>query len=99
MQKNGVTNVEIVASDGLSSIPNEIKFDVVVSNPPTHQPKETIIEFIEGAYRLLRNGGTLYLVTERRIKPMIEQEVKKVFGCYDLLDSNVQYALSYAQKM
>src|SRR3989344_3993019 len=65
---NNIKNVEVIASDGFKQVP-EVEFDVVVSNPPSHMPKETIIEFIEGAHKRLRKGGKLYFVNEKRIKP------------------------------
>lgn len=92
---NKISNVQIVASDGFEELPN-IQFDVVVSNPPSHLPKETIIEFIEGARQHLTKGGKLYFVDEKRIKPMIKREFERVFGNYELLSQNSVYVVSAA---
>jgi 16S rRNA (guanine1207-N2)-methyltransferase len=95
---NGISNVEVMASDGFEDIPTDIIFDVILSNPPSHQPKETVIEFIEMAKMRLKNKGKMYFVTEKRIRPMIKREFERVFGNYELLCTDKQYAISLAVK-
>jgi len=95
---NHIENVVIVASDGFANLPLGLKCELVVSNPPSHTPKETIIEFIEGAKDRLSKGGKLYFVTERRIAPMVKREFEKVFGDYEVVGTKLQYCLSLAQK-
>ena len=97
-QLNQIKNVEIVASDGYANLPKDLKCDLIVSNPPSHTPKETIIEFIEGAKNRLNEGGKLYFVTEKRISPMIKREFVRVFGNHETVNSKLQYVLSMAIK-
>jgi 16S rRNA (guanine1207-N2)-methyltransferase len=94
---NDIKNVKVIASDGFKKVP-EIEFDVVVSNPPSHMPKETIIEFIEEAHRRLCKGGRLYFVNERRIRSMIQREFERVFGNYARVAADSQYIVSMATK-
>ena len=95
---NSISNVEILLSDGFKNVSKELKFDVVLSNPPSHMPKETIIEFIEGSRKYLKKGGKLYFVTEKRIRPMIEREFLKEFHNYELIKSDSTYAISFASQ-
>lgn len=95
---NGLKNVEIIASDGFEEVPKEIQFDVVVSNPPTHQPKEALVGFIHDAYTRLNAGGRLYFVTEKRISPMIRREVERVFDNYKSVASGHEFIVCEAIK-
>lgn len=94
---NTIENVEILASDGFEGIP-DITFDVIVSNPPSHLPKETIREFVEGAVKQLKKGGRVYFVTEKRIQPMVQREFERVFGNYGDVASRDRYVVSVAHR-
>ena len=39
---NGITNATVVLGDGTSDLPPKSRFDVVVSNPPTHSGREVL---------------------------------------------------------
>ncbi|RJP47489.1 MAG: class I SAM-dependent methyltransferase [Armatimonadetes bacterium] len=95
---NGIPNVEVVDSDGFENVPSDMIFNVILSNPPSHQPKETVIEFIEQAKMRLKDKGKIYFVTENRIRPMIKREFERVFENYELLATSKQYAISLAVK-
>ena len=92
---NKIENVEIIASDGFEEL-STMCFDVVLSNPPSHLPKETMIEFIEGAKENLNKGGKLYFVNEKRIQPLVKREFRRVFGNYEWVTQNPQYIVSTA---
>ena len=96
-ENNHIHNVEVLASDGFSRLSQNLSFNVVVSNPPSHTPKETLIEFVEGAKDRLDQGGRIYFVTERRIVPLVKREFIRVFGNHSILCSEGQYSLSSAQ--
>ncbi|MFD1429306.1 class I SAM-dependent methyltransferase [Lacticaseibacillus mingshuiensis] len=74
--RNGVAP-RILKSDGFSALGGEV-FDVVLSNPPYHTDFSVAKGFIEGAYRQLAVGGTLYMVTKRRL--WYENKIRAVFG-------------------
>ena len=94
---NNLHNIEVMASDGFESSSGVI-FDVVVSHPPTHLPKEIILEFIEGSHRQLRDGGCLYFVTEQRVKSFIKREFLAAFGNYAEVAKGTQHVVSLAIK-
>jgi 16S rRNA (guanine1207-N2)-methyltransferase len=78
LELNGVTNAEVILGDGLHDLPPKARFDVVVSNPPTHSGREVLDDFVAGAYRVLKPRGQLYLVINRLLS--LKREVERVFG-------------------
>lgn len=95
---NKINNISVMASDGFKNLPKDLKCNLVVANPPSHTPKEIIIEFVEGAERHLNMGGKLYFVTENRIVPMIRKEFERIFGNYERVIGKHQYTLSATYK-
>ncbi len=93
---NGITNVEIKASDGFEELDN-MQFDVILSNPPNHSPKDTFVEFFEGAKKHLKKNGKLFFVTENRLKPMVKRELERIFGNFEKVASNSEYIIGYSE--
>jgi len=58
---NEVEDYEIKNCDCLDGFKHE-KFDVIVSNPPTHQGKGVTDEMFKNSYKCLRENGSLYIV-------------------------------------
>lgn len=92
---NNINNVEIIPSDGFDELKG-ITFDVILSNPPSHTPKETIRELLNGAREQLNPNGKLFFVVERRIKPMYKREVEKAFGDYEEISSGANHVVLLA---
>jgi 16S rRNA (guanine1207-N2)-methyltransferase len=78
LARNGVTNAEVVLGDCVADLPPKSRFDVVASNPPTHDGREVLAEFVAGAYRVLRPRGRLYMVVNRLLS--LRREVERTFG-------------------
>ena len=70
----GLTNYKTVAAARLDGLP-ESAFDVALANPPYYAQQSIARLFVEGARRLLRPGGRLYLVTRQAdlIKPIVHE--------------------------
>jgi len=68
---NGVTNGEVHLSDGTATL-RDVRFDVVVTNPPFHQERRTDYnvahQFIRDAANVLQRRGRLYVVANRFIR-------------------------------
>lgn len=77
-KKNNIRNVTVELGDVTKDIPADKKFDVVVSNPPTHQGKEVVKEFIEGSYEVLKKGGSVFFVVNRM--ESVLKRLREVFG-------------------
>jgi 16S rRNA (guanine1207-N2)-methyltransferase len=73
----GLTNYHTVAAARLEGLPGSA-FDVALANPPYYAQQSIARLFVEGAGRLLRPGGRLYLVT--RQADLIEPIVHEHFG-------------------
>jgi 16S rRNA G1207 methylase RsmC len=73
----GLTNDTTVVAARLDGLP-ESAFDVALANPPYYAQQSIARLFVEGARRLLRPGGRLYLVT--RQAHLIEPIVHEHFG-------------------
>ena len=78
---NGVTNAEVHLSDGVAAV-RAVRFDVVVTNPPFHQERQTDYnvshQFIRQAASVLRRRGRLYVVANRFIR--YEQQMSEHFN-------------------
>lgn len=89
---NEVENIETRLSDGFENL-EEINFDAILSNPPSHSSNETLIDFIEDSRKHLKNGGKLYFVVEKRISPFIKRELKRVFNNYKIVSLSPKHTL------
>lgn len=79
-------------SDGFENL-GKIKFDVICSNPPSHSANETLIEFMEGSKKHLKNKGKLYFVVEKRISLFIKRELNRIFNNYELMGLSPKHIL------
>jgi 16S rRNA (guanine1207-N2)-methyltransferase len=78
LELNGVENAEVVLGDGAHDLPPKTRFDVILSNPPTHSGREVLDDLVASAYKALRPRGQLYLVINRLLS--LRREVESVFG-------------------
>jgi len=74
LENNNIEKYQIENRDCLNGFKDK-KFDVIVSNPPTHQGEGVTDEMFKQCYNLLKGGGTLYLVYNQNMnyKPKLEQ--------------------------
>lgn len=77
-RRNNINNVKVILSDVIADLPKNLKFDLVVSNPPTHQGREVLEQFIKGARSVLIKKGTVYFVVNRMTSVM--KIMAKVFN-------------------
>ena len=75
---NGIENADVVLGDGFRDLPPKARYDVIVSNPPTHSGREVLDEMVAGAYKALKPRGQLFLVINRLLS--LRREVERVFG-------------------
>ena len=78
LETNGVENADVVLGDGVHDLPPKTRFDVILSNPPTHSGREVLDGLVASAYKALRPRGRLYLVINRLLS--LRREVDSVFG-------------------
>ena len=76
MKLNDVSDFYLKHSDCLDGFKNE-RFDLVVSNPPTHQGRMVTTEMFEESYQVLNKTGKLVIVYNGNMK--FEDQLKDIF--------------------
>ncbi len=91
-QQSGLTNVQVLPSDGTQAVQAQ-RFDLVVTNPPFHlggiQTTEIAERFIRGAAQVLRPRGRFYLVANRFLK--YEPIMRACFKTVEEVGGNTRY--------
>ena len=91
IKKNNVT-AKIIESDGFSSISQEEKFDVIVTNPPIRAGKQVIYKMYEDSFTHLNEGGILYLVINKKHgAPSTMSFLNELFGNCEVLDKKAGF--------
>ena len=92
VEQSGLTNVQVLASDGTQAVKAQ-RFDLVVTNPPFHLGGIQTIEigerFIREAAQVLRPRGRLYLVANRFLK--YERTLRACFQTVEEVGGNTRY--------
>ena len=76
-ERNGVSGVKAVVSDGLKQV-DAAGFDMILSNPPYQTDFKVAKSFIEKGFNRLKIGGTILMVTKRR--DWYRNKIAAVFG-------------------
>ena len=76
-ERNGVSGVHIVLSDGFRTL-DEAVFDLILSNPPYQSDFSVAKHFIEKGFNRLRIGGSMVMVTKRL--EWYRNKLRAVFG-------------------
>ena len=95
-KRNELNNVTVLLSDVTSGLPADVKFDVVISNPPTHQGREVVVQFIQEAHKVLKTGGVAYFVVNRMASVL--DRMKEVFGNSEKIGRREGYIVFKAVK-
>lgn len=93
---NGVENAHVVLSDVTLDLPEGLRFDLVLSNPPTHSGKEVLQSFVGESYDLLRPGGSLYVVVNRLLS--IKDMMQGIFGTVEQVERRKGFIVLHSQK-
>jgi 16S rRNA (guanine1207-N2)-methyltransferase len=86
----GLTSFQALASSNVEVLPDE-DFDVILANPPYYAQQSIAPMFVEQAWRLLRPGGRLYLVTKQ--PDTIGSMVIEVFGDVEAAERRCYHVL------
>jgi len=96
---NGVQNVRIYESDGLTDV-TENEFAAILTNPPIRAGKETIFRFYQDAYAKLRVGGELWVVIQKKQgAPSTFDKLEEIFGQVEVVDKVKGYWIIRANKV
>ena|SRR3989344_3809700 len=94
---NNIGNFRVIASNGFESAGDE-KFDLIVSNLPTHTANDMIEWLISETEKHLNPGGELWVVNVNAVKRFIESKLNKTFGNYELVIRNSTHAVAKSRK-
>ena len=96
---NGVENVSVYESDGLSNVKQE-GFGAILTNPPIRAGKETIFRFYEEAYAKLADSGSLWVVIQKKQgAPSTQEKLQGLFGDVRVADKKKGYFIFEARKV
>lgn len=92
---NDVDKRKIVTDDCLESF-RDIKFNKILTNPPTHSGSDVIQEIFTESYKRLVKGGYLYLVYNEILN--YESQLKGLFGEAEILKNKNKFKIVRAKK-
>jgi len=95
---NNLSNAKAYFSDAFLQVPNEVKFDQVISNLPAKVGREQLSIILYDAFDALKPGGKITVVTIKGLKDFIKNNFKSVFGNYKKLKQGQKYIVSQATK-
>jgi 16S rRNA (guanine1207-N2)-methyltransferase len=88
--RRNVQDIPFFVSDGWQGLPNDRRYDLIISNPPLHRGKaedrETLSSLISGAKSRLYRQGSLVLVVRRQLP--VQRQLEEHFHRVDLLKKN-----------
>lgn len=94
-KRNNAKASDFVHCDCLEEFSSE-SFDLIVSNPPTHQGSSITDEMFEGSFRKLRPGGRLVIVYNRNMNFRVQLE--EIFDSTEVLDDQDNFRVLKASK-
>lgn len=93
---NDLSNCKIYLSNGLSHVPANTKFNLIVSNLPAKPGKELYEKMLDDCLLHLNPGGRIYFVTIAGLREYIKRTFKEKFGNYKKLKEAKGYTCALA---
>lgn len=95
---NHIENVAIYESNIYEDV-NETAYAAILSNPPIRAGKKVVHTILSDAYPLLKVGGTLTVVIQKKQgAPSAEKKMKEVFGNCEILTKDKGYYILQSVK-
>ena len=96
-ERNRITNIEALLSDGLEALEGR-RFDLVASNLPAKVGNEAYTILLHDAERALRPGGRIVVVTISGLRRFIERAFLEAFGNYEKVKQGRTHTVSMATR-
>ncbi|NLY79468.1 MAG: class I SAM-dependent methyltransferase [Lysinibacillus sp.] len=97
-ERNGIQNVRVFQSDGVSKV-EEVPVAAVLTNPPIRAGKETIFKIYDGAYDVLCSGGELWIVIQKKQgAPSTLRYLEEKFRNVEVVEKKKGYWIIKAEK-
>lgn len=94
---NGIDNVDIFLSDGLSHV-RQRDFTLAVTNLPAKTSKEHYYLFFHDIREALQPGGRFYVVVISGLRQFIARSFEEVFGNHTKIKQGQHYTVAMAVK-
>jgi 16S rRNA (guanine1207-N2)-methyltransferase len=95
---NGIQNVRIYESDGLSAV-QTANFAAILTNPPIRAGKETIFRFYKESHENLVSKGELWVVIQKKQgAPSTFSYLEEIFGQVEIVEKVKGYWILKATK-
>lgn len=94
--RNGLSNATAYLSNGLSHVPADVKFSLIVSNLPAKVGNEFFQIMFHDARRQMKPGGRIVVVTINGLRGFIKRSFTEVFGNYTKIKQGKSYTISMA---
>lgn len=96
---NTIDNLSVLLSHGFDEVDKNLKFNLIVSNPPTHRGREVVEDMIAQSFYRLQEDGVILIVVEARLKPWVSKQLNKVFGDYKIVSRSNKHVVLMATKI
>lgn len=98
IHKNDLKNARAYLSNGFSHVPQDQKFDLIISNLPAKVSKEMYWILFNDAKKYLKNDGRFVVVVIAGLKEFIKRNFREVFGNYKKVERSQRYLVAQAIK-
>lgn len=96
---NGIQNVRVFESDGLSAVTEDVCAAAILTNPPIRAGKETIFRFYDEAYERLAESGELWVVIQKKQgAPSTVNKLQEKFAEVEVVEKEKGYWIIRAKK-
>ncbi len=97
-QRNGIEQVDIHQSNIYAQL-NQPAYAAILSNPPIRAGKEVVHEILTGAFPLLKAGGTLTIVIQKKQgAPSAQKKMQETFGNAEIIKKDKGYYIIQSVK-
>lgn len=97
-KNNGITNAKAFLSNGFDQIPENQKYDLIVSNVPAKSGKELLKIWLFDAHNHLKDGGQIQVITVLGLKEFIKRNLSEQFDNYEKIAHSKNYYVAAATK-
>ncbi len=98
VKMNHLDNINAQLGNGLEGLDNDASYDLIVSNIPAKVGNEMLYLFLDDAWRLLKPGGRISVVTINGLRQFIKRSFTESFGNYKKLKQGKAYTVATAVK-
>lgn len=97
-RRNNLTNAKAFLSNGFNHIPQDKKYDLIVSNLPAKVGKELLKIWLYDAYDRLNVGGQIQVVMVLGLKEFLKRNLVEQFGNYEKVAHSQHFYVASATK-